>query len=58
MFFLSFYFSVYWAFVLIHFMPLVSFDTPENITKPMALWYFQRLSKDTSGMKLFKWMIP
>ena len=36
-----------------HFMPLISFDTPENIRKPLVFWCFQGLSKEISGIKWF-----
>ena len=38
-------------FLLTHFMPLIFFDTPENIRKPLFFWYFQGVSKEISGMK-------
>ena len=44
--FLSFYFSVYWAFVLTHFMPLVPFDTPKNIKKPWFSSVFRVIKRD------------
>ena len=39
---------------LTYFVPLVSFDTPENIRKPKVFWYCQRVSKETSGIKWVK----
>ena len=36
---------------LTHSMPLVSFNTPENIRKPEVFWCFQGVSKETSGLK-------
>ena len=39
---------------LTHFMPLVSFDTPEHIRKPLVFSCFQRVSRETSGMKWVK----
>ena len=42
------YFTHYW---LTHFVPLISFDTPENIKKPDAFWCFHRVLKEINGMK-------
>ena len=39
------------SYVLTHFMPLISFDTPENIKTPEVFWCFQGVSKEISGMK-------
>ena len=36
---------------LTHFMPVISFDTPENIRKPEIFWCFLRVSKEISDMK-------
>ena len=36
---------------LTHFMPLISFDTPENIRKTEFFWCFQGVSKEIIGMK-------
>ena len=30
---------------------MISFDTPENIRKPVVFWCFQGVSKEISGMK-------
>ena len=35
-------------------MSLVSFYTPENIRKPLVFLCFQRVQKETSGMKSVK----
>ena len=35
-------------------MPLVYFDTPENMKKPKVFWGFQGVQKETSGMKWVK----
>ena len=32
-------------------MPVISFDTPENIRKPEVFWCFQWVSKEISGLK-------
>ena len=39
---------------LTHFILLISFDTPENVRKPLVFWYFQWVSKVISGMKWVK----
>ena len=35
-------------------MPLVSFDTPKNIRKPLVFWCFQGISKETTRIKWVK----
>ena len=35
-------------------MPLIFFDPPENIRKPLVFWCFQGVSKELSGMKWVK----
>ena len=40
--------------LLTHFMPLISFDTPENIRKLEVFWCFKGVSKEISGMKWVK----
>ena len=36
---------------LTHLMPLISFDTPENVRKPLVFLCFQELSQEISGIK-------
>ena len=40
--------------LLTHFMPLISFCTPENIRKLEVLWCFRGIYKETSSMKWVK----
>ena len=39
---------------LSHVMPLATFYTLKNVTKPKVSWYFQGVQKATSGVKWFK----